>query len=530
MTRRTFGWGLALACQAALASQTALEFGGAPSATPRSAALGGTVWTDSTLGTLFSLTGNPAGLVGTEVIPLEFGLSSRGLGWSGGGNERSDASPWGLSLRSGRAGRYGFRGDLAGRSQTLREGEDGVKYEADRLRWGLDVGTALNADGNLAIGLGVRFRFPSEQTQDQPSSLDGDYVRWQGGLEALRLGLSGVFAGAYQVGFRLDSRLDVDTLRMTPSAGSTKLLHRYARVVFPMLGFSGGLVDPKWPLRLMVDYATGTANQIGVLKTTGGSSGYNLDFPQQTVDTSRALVLAQMRLDQLLPDQVFRPVLGYHREASSTQLYTPTEGTNSPWSKEGILNDSTWDITRSGLITGVAWSWMDWLSGLLEYQVDFQELDFSDELDPTGTLDQSHTDHRVSLGMELSHTLVPALRGKVPAGDRYSLRLGWRRQSFAGSGVEAGFLEGMTPGYEPAGSTYSGSWGEAGWGDNEYAVGLRPSLGEGADESAFTCGLGASWHNGALGLEAALLLGSVETDAGVKSSETGWNVAFRWAR
>ena len=142
----------------------------------------------------------------------------------------------------------------------------------------------------------------------------------------------------------------------------------------------------------------------------------------------------------------------------------------------------------------------------------------------------------MAMGLEVSHRIVPQWKEKVPASMEFSLRLGWERKSLSGLAIEQGYLTGLTTGYESPEGGYdwplddvTGNAAYHGWQGQEDAVGLAPSLGNGSDLNLLSYGIGASFLDQALQLNAALQSGSWTPNDGDDLDVFGWRAELRWS-
>ena len=144
---------------------------------------------------------------------------------------------------------------------------------------------------------------------------------------------------------------------------------------------------------------------------------------------------------------------------------------------------------------------------------------------------ESHTDLGMAIGVEASHRLVPVWNEKVPTSMEFFLRLGWERRSFAGYGVQNGFLDGLNMGYEEPYDGYKRdpTGADRGWAGQEECVGMAPTLGFGFDLNLFTFGLGATFLEKALALNTAFQVGSMEPNSGDALDVFGWRAEVSWS-
>jgi len=507
----------------------------------RAIAMGNAFWTDSANWNLFDAAGHSAVLPGEFGRPVELRLGSRALSASNANVDASQKQAIALQLRGGVDGKAGYRLDLDWTSQKF--GVDGLPtYEAGRLRWGFDVGTAFGQDRLVGFGLGLRGRLPSTQTQDTSGAgnAPGKFERWQGGLEALRIGMAFRIAKAVTLAGKLEASLDVDTLVHTSPTVGQRSLHRTATARFPILSFSAQVDKPEWPVEAMGDVTFGTVHRMGVMKTIGSATeayngvvvdGANVDFPKLVGDSLRVLTAFQGRWGR--DGHTVRPILAYELASLRTQVYAPVPGSNDPFAGNEALLDSGWTRDRQSATLGATWSWDRGLTSVVELGTSKNNLLFDKGMDPDNLLDESHTDMGMNLGFQLSHRLVPAWKDKVPAGQEYFLRLGWERWSLSGTNLEPGFLGGLNMGTEEpwTGYTKQSATNRFGWQDQEQYVGLAPTLGGGSDLNRFTWGLGASFLEGGLTLDAAMQTGTLTPDGpGAKDLDVfGWRAEVRWS-
>lgn len=525
---------LSLATFAAASWQAVGQAGTDSRPDPRSAALGSVFWTDSSRYDLFSLTGNPVGLVPGSGKNLSVAIRTSGASLSGGGATASESHPVGLVLATGDANKYGLRLGVELENQELSTHEASPVHKAVRLRWGLDAGANLWGNRYLTAGFGLHGRFPSNQTQDTTgSAAAGSFERWQPGLEALRLSMGSRIADFLTLSARVEAAASVDSLNHTPEGTTTKSLHRSGRVLLPWWGIGAQFERPGLPATAVMEYGFGTAYRMGVVKPSGtivGATvigGENIDMPQLTTDTSRFLLAGIGRIDKL-PDHLFRPAMAFHLISSETQAYAPIPNAQSTdFSRKGeILKDTNWTYKNSGFALGLGWEWVRGVKAAVEWERSSLKLSRGAGL--LGTSD-AHTDHRVSMGVEAGHILIPALREAFPAGAAACVRLGLRKQSLAGMELEPGFLAGLA--LDAPVPFYRGIPNSRNWAGMESSVGLDPRLGEGGDETAISLGLGGSLLDGRVGLDATLILDSWKGDApdSREQSGTGWNIGIRWA-
>ena len=520
----------------ATASWRSLEIPGAGSRpSPRTAAIGSPVWIDSSRYDLFHLAGDPVGLVsGTgEHMSVEFSTSGTPL--SGSGEELYQSSPVALAFGASNAGKYGLAIGVELENQEQRTGTGAPDYTSTRLRWGLDAGASLLRSRWIMAGFGLHGRFPSIQKQDSSGNgAEGKFQRWQPALEAVRLSLGSRIADFLTLSIRVEAAAEVDSLDHTAAGTTTKTLQRRGRVLLPWLGFGAQFERPGLPVTGVIDYGSGTAYRMGVLRPSGvlvGAQilgGENIDMPQLTTDTSRLLAACIGRIDRL-PGHVFRPALSFHAIGASTHAYAPVPGAQSTdFARKGdALPDTSWTFDDKGFALGMAWEWDAGLKLSAEWERSSLRLARGAGL--LGGATDEHVDHRVSLGLEAGHQLVPLLRESFPQGASACLRLGLRKQSLAGTTLEPGFLSGLQVGTEPIPS-YRRYQNSRNWTALESSVGLAPTLGPGGDETAVTVGLGGAILNGTVGLDATLVFANWKADDADAAtlSGTGWNIGVHW--
>lgn len=515
----------------ALASWQAVgQAGTAAGADARSAAMGSPFWADSSRYNLFTLAGNPIGLIPGSGKFLTLQATSAGTSFSGGGAKAADHHPFGFELLTADANKYGLRLGVEYETQEWRTAIGSPDYQATRLHWGMDVGANLVGNRFLMMGFGLRGQYPSTQTQDTSGKpgTNGDLERWQPVLDAVRLSLGSRIADFATLSARFEMGALADSLNHTPATGTSRIQHRFGRVLVPFVGFGAQFDRSDLPASGVLEYGFGTAYRIGVLKSTG--NGANIDMPQLTTDTSRFLAAATGRIDKI-PDHVIRPAMAVYLISGKTQAYAPVKGAQSTdfMRKGTALADTNWTLSRQGVALALGWEWTLGLKAHLEWERQGQELSRGKGL---GGLADEHVDHRIALGFQADHTAIPALREAVPTGTVYSLRLGLRKQSLAGTELEPGFLSGLTTGYEPNGN-YPNIYAETyhNWTGVENAAGLNPQLGAGSDEMAYSFGLGAVFLDGKLGVDAALVLDRWQSDAAGSPELTGmgWNLGLRWS-
>jgi len=507
----------------------------------RSAAQGHVFWTDSTNWNLFDLAGHSSVLPGIGTKSLEIRVGSHGLAASDTDTKASQNEVGAIQLRGAVENKVGYRLDLGYSTQELQFTRYSPDYQSSRLRWGFDVGTAFGPDRLVGLGLGMRTRFPSSQTQDSSGlgGAPGKFERWQLGVEDLRLGMSFHFANAITLAGKFDASGDYDSMVHTTTNPAMRSMHRFAVVRLPIISLSGQVDRPEWPVQGIGDVTFGTTHRMGVMKTVGTFQpdgklvgNANVDFPVLQGDSLRILAASMGRWGK--DGHTFRPVLAFEAASLKTQVYSPVKGSKSPLDKGDVLADTGWEQSSESAILGCAYSWDRGVSGNLEFSSSKRNLDFDKGFDQK--LNESHTDLGVSMGVEMSHRLVPQWKDKVPSSMEYFLRLGWERKSLAGDEIERGYLAGLTTGYEEPATGYSpaaypdGSLvPHRGWAGQESKVGLRPSLGAGADLNLVTYGIGATFLDRALEVNASLESGSWTPDAGGELSVFGWRTELRWS-
>ena len=532
---RPFAMVLSLAAFASASWQAVGQAGTDARPDPRSAALGSVFWTDSSRHDLFSLAGNPVGLVHGSGKKLSVEIRTSGVSLAGSGATVSQSHPVGLVLATEDANKYGLRLGVELENQELSSGAPVPSYKAVRLRWGLDAGANLWGNRYLTAGFGLHGRFPSNQTQDSAgNAAAGTFERWQPALEALRLSLGSRIADFLTLSARVEAAASVDSLNHTPEGTTTKSLHRSGRVLLPWWGIGAQFERPGLPATAVMEYGFGTAYRMGVVKPAGtilGATvigGENIDMPQLTTDTSRFLLAGIGRIDKL-PDHLFRPALAFHLISSETQAYAPIPNAQSTdFSRKGeALKDTNWTYKNSGFAIGLGWEWARGVKAAIEWER--SSLKLSRGAGFQAGASEAHTDHRVSMGVEAGHILIPALREAFPAGAAACVRLGWRKQSLAGMEQEPGFLAGLV--LDAPMPFYRNLPNSRNWAGMESSVGLAPGLGQGGDETAISFGLGGSLLDGRVGLDAALVFDSWKDDApdSPKLSGTGWNIGVHWA-
>lgn len=508
-----------VSCLAFQATATDLPAGSVWSADARSGAMGRPFWTDSANWNLFTVGGHSAVLPGEGGAPVQVRLGSNGLAAENSDASASQSQPAALQLRGTVEQKAGYVLDLGWINQAS-EVDGAPSYEAGRFGWGFDVGTAFGPDRAFALGLGIRMRFPSTQTQDTTGSgVVGDYERFQPSIQALRFGMATHFAQSVTLGARMEASADIDTLVHSGSTAGDKTLHRYVLTRWPIVGLSGQFDKADFPVQGLVDVTFGKTHRIGVMKTLRDIDPPNVDFPALEGDSLRVLVGAMGRWTR--DGHTIRPVLVFERGSLENQMYAPVVGTKDPFAKGDKLRDSGWTTESEGGTLGAYYAWDRGVSANLELSSVKRNLQFRSGMDRDN---ESHTDMGISMGVELSHRLIPQWREKVPASMEFLLRMGWERRSFAGYQLENGFLAGMTTGYEAPSTGYID-----GWLGQEEEVGIAPDLGTGFDLNLFTFGLGATFLDRALELGTALQVGSLTPNSGDALDVFGWRAELRWS-
>lgn len=463
----------------------------------RSRALGSSWWTDSTHYGLWSLDANPAGLVGVWASPLNVNLSTSGTSLSGGDGRVSHREPVNFELASGNPNTYAFQAHVVDVEETWRDTLGKPTYEISRLRWGFDAAVSATESRAFVLGIGFDGRFPGSQTQDTSGTgAPGTFEHVQYAIESARFGITSRIMESVTLGFQSSVRLSFDSLRYTVVANgdTTNPQLRYARVDLPEIGLGVSVDRAQWPLQatLLFDWARGY--RIGVLKNDVSSASYaNVDLPQLVNDSLRFVLAVQGRPDRHFPDQEIRPSFAIHWTNSSTQAYDPVAGTSNPLDGGAKAQDSSWSVRRTGIALGLTWSWLDRISvqgsaeGILEGVTARKALYVSGA---SGDTSLSANDSRLSLGVELSHTLIPAWRTVIPKEDGFALRLGVAYQALSGLSLEPGWFNDVNFDREP-GVANSGSTTLYTNNPSLAQLGMLPSLGNHSTELSWTWGLGA---------------------------------------
>lgn len=532
---------ITLATSFAVAASPDMPSGTSWGADARSAALAHAFWTDSSNWNLYDLAGHSAVLPGLGTKSLELRAGTQGLGAEGSGAKASQNQAGLLQIRGAVENKAGYRLDFGTISQTYVPGEGAPEYEASRMRWGFDLGTAFGPDRLVGLGLGARFRLPSRQTQDTSGegNAPGSFERWQPGLEALRLGMAFHFAKAVTLAGKFEASADIDTLEHAIQPTGNRSLHRFGVVRLPVLSFSAQFQRPDLPVQGIADLTFGTVRRIGVMKTVGGPvqgggpeiPGANVDFPTLVGDSLRFLMGVMGSWTK--NGHTVRPLFTYEGTSLSTQVYEPIKGTKDPFKSGPALQDTGWVTTSQSAILGCSWTWDRGVGGNLELSSTKRNLDFDQGMSEWE--DQSHTDMGMAMGVEVSHRIVPQWKEKVPASMDFSLRLGWERKSLSGLSIEQGHLAGLTTGYESPVDGYD--WPvdgmdnslNHGWKGQEDVVGLAPTLGGGSDLNLFSYGVGASFLDRALQVDAALQSGTWTPNGGSDLDVFGWRAELRWS-
>lgn len=532
---------ITLATSLAVGASPDMPSGTSWGADARSAALAHAFWTDSANWNLYDLAGHSSVLPGLGTKSLELRVGTQGLGAEGGGFQSSQTQAGLFQIRGAVENKAGYRLDLGTTSQSLQYAEGLPEYEASRLRWGFDLGSAFGPDRLVGLGLGARLRLPSNQTQDTSGAgnAPGSFERWQPGLEALRVGLAVHFAKSVTLAGKFEASADVDTLAHSIQPTGNQSLHRFGVVRMPVLSFSGQFQRSDLPVQGIADLTFGTVRRIGVMKTVGGPAagglvipGANIDFPTLVGDSLRVLVGTMG--SWTTKGHTIRPLFTFEATSLSTQVYEPIKGTKDPFKSGPALQDTGWTTTSQSAILGCSWTWDLGVGGNLELSSTKRNLNFDKGMEAWE--DESHTDMGMAWGVEVSHRVVPVWKEKVPASMDFTLRLGWERKSLSGMSVEQGYLAGLTTGYEspaggysPATTDLTGKVTERGWAGQEDAVGLAPTLGGGSDLNLFSYGLGASFLDGALVANAALQSGTWTPNDGDDLDVFGWRAELRWS-
>jgi hypothetical protein len=533
---------ITLATSLAVGASPDMPSGTSWGADARSAAMAHAFWTDSANWNLYDLAGHSAVLPGLGTKSLELRVGTQGLSAEGDQIKTSQTQAGLFQIRGAVENKAGYRLDLGTTSQSFKAGEGAPEYEASRLRWGFDLGTAFGPDRLVGLGLGARLRLPSNQTQDTSGAgnAPGSFERWQPGLEALRVGMAIHFAKSVTLAGKFEASADVDTLEHVIQPTSYRSLHRFGVVRLPVLSFSAQFQKSDFPIQGITDLTFGTVRRIGVMKTVGGPieggrtiNGANVDFPTLVGDSLRFLMGAMG--SWTTKGHTIRPLLTFEVTSLSTQVYEPIKGTKDPFKSGPALLDTGWITTSQSAIMGCSWAWDRGVGGHVELSSTKRNLNFDKGMEAWE--DESHTDMGMAWGLEVSHRVVPAWKEKIPSSMDFSLRLGWERKSLSGTSIEQGYLAGLTTGYESPESGYStapldpttGAILGRGWSGQEDAVGLAPSLGGGSDLNLLSYGLGASFLEGVLQVDAALQSGTWTPNGGEDLDAFGWRAELRWS-
>lgn len=457
----------------------------------RTRAMGSVWWTDSTHIGLWALDANPAGLVGNGGSPLTASYLATGTSLDGGNGELSHFEPVHLQLGSAKANSYAFQAHLIDISETWKDSAGTAKYEVSKLRWGFDAAVSLSDNRSLVFGLGMDGRFPGSQTQDTSGTrANGTFEHLQLGLESFRLGMAVRIAQAVTIGLNGSTSIDFDSLQFTGNgaSGATDPQLRFANFTLPMIGFGVSVDRTDWPVSGTILFDWGHRYRIGVLKEP--STFVNVDLPQLTTDTMRFALAVQGRPDLRIPDQNLRPAFAIHWTNSDVQAYDAKKGTSNPLDHGPKKADSSWSVRRTGLVLGLDWAWMDRITARTEGEVVLEGLTAKNGLfaaGATGDTIISATDSRWALGIEFSHTLIPAWREAVPKGNGFCLRLGFSHQSMGGLGLEPGWFNGLQAGTEPGAGTGTATYTPQ---PTTTQLGMYPNLGARSSLTSFTWGLG----------------------------------------
>lgn len=529
-----------VSCIALQAAASDLPAGTTWGADARTGAMARMFWTDSVNWNLFTVAGHSSVLPGDKGRSMQMRVGTRGLSADNSQAEYSQSEVAALQLRGAIEGKVGYQLDLGWMNQ--KSAMDGApSYEAGRMPWGFDVGAAFGPDRMVALGLGMRMRFPSNQTQDTSGSpgVAGDFERWQPDFQSLRVGMATHFAEAVTLAGKFEASGLYDSLEHSGGADRLKSLHRFAVVRCPIISLSAQFDRAELPVQGLADVTFGTTHRMGVMKTIGDAThtGTNIDFPVLVGDSLR--ILAGLMGRWTRDGHTIRPVIVYERGSLETQAYAPIVGSKDPFAKGEKLPDTGWTTEREGITFGTFYAWDRGLAASLELSTAKRNLEFMKGL---GRDNESHTDLGMGIGIEASHRLVPLLNEKVPTSMEFLVRLGWERRSLVGDEIENGFLSGITTGYEESMNInpnrdgwnygYLGADGpNRGWAGQENAVGLNPMLGGGFDLNLVTFGLGATFLDRALAINTAMQIGSATPDNGAldELDVFGWRAELCWS-
>lgn len=518
-----------VSCLALQSVASDLPAGSVWGADARAGAMARPFWTDSANWNLFNTAGHSAVLPGAKGRPVQVRVGTRGLSADNSDIKSSESEIAALQLRGVIEGKAGYQIDLGWISQEA--GAEGAPtYEAGRFGWGFDVGTAFGPDRLFALGLGMRVRMPSNQTQDTSGTgVAGDFDRWQPDIQSLRVGIASHFAEAVTLAGKFEASGAFDSLEHSGATQGLQSLHRFAIVRCPIVSLSAQFDRADLPVQGLADVTFGTTHRMGVMKTVGGmgQDGANIDFPALVGDSLR--ILAGLMGRWTRDGHTIRPVLVFERGALETQVYSPIAGSKDPFAKGEKLSDTGWTMTSEGGTMGAFYSWDRGVAASLELSTAKRNLEFKSGLDREN---ESHTDLGMAIGIEASHRLVPVWNEKVPKSMEFLIRLGWERRSLAGYEIENGYLSGLTTGYEEPVTGYSNTNAiYRGWAGQEDVVGLAPELGAGCDLNLVTFGFGATFLDRALEVNTAFQVGSLTPDA--ESADEldvfGWKAELRWS-
>lgn len=520
-------WHLPASCLILAASASAAWYGPslpANSAFPgaRLSALGSPRYLDSARCNQYSFAGDPAGLVGADTsrfIRLDLGM--RQLALSGAGAERShfDLMP---EFRAGMRGAFGVRLAYQPVFEESRDTAGLPRFSTADHRVVFDIAWANGPSQAFVGGLGATLRLGSQE-QD---TMFGHGGLWNAGqwkrshpsLEALRLSLGSRIAGSVTVTARAQVAGTLDSLEHTGGAllsdGVTAYVQqdRVATMILPGFGLAVLADNPAWPVRGITDLYYGVNRRLATTQSNFQNGEGAVKHPVQVADSLHWRLLVQGRVDRPLPGHLFEPVLGMQYVTSATTLRAPKGQNNNPLDLGPEAIDSGW--TRSGfdLVLGLAYSWESRLRAGVEWERAGTQVSTDSKL-PAIPVDEA-VDHRVSLGLELFHTLVPALAAKMPEGTGLVLRTGWQRLSMRGDELRPGWFTTMRRGYS-AGSTSS-------------SFDLAPGLGVASDASATTFGLGGWMLDRRLTLDFVLGIESWNPQPGPEQSGLSWGLDASW--